>query len=153
LDVIKLVSEYYKNATGWGVVIMFIILIFYLGVNLLFFNPAPYSAPLPFWVFWGPTALISQSGLFIYLNLISRKELTDAEDKKKSHENYLVLISSFIGFFIWLIVLVILTLAHLNFNIYLSIFCGAAVIYIVLQIFRVIDAKRNENAITRSGMF
>ena len=123
-------------------VIAFIIGFFYLGVNLLF-NPAFLRAPLPYWVLIGPLLFISQSSLFIYLHLISRTELTDEEDKKKSHENFLMLVSSFSGFFIWLLVLGILTLGHMNFNFYLSIFCGFAVIYIVSKIFRVIDGKRN----------
>lgn len=130
-----MVSEDYKNATGWGVIVTFFIGILFIGVNI-FFNPALFIAPLPNWIFVGPILFLSQSGLFIYLHLISRKELNDDDDKKMIRENHLGLISSFMGFFIWFLVLGILTLAQININVFLSMFCGFAVIYGVYFLIR-----------------
>jgi hypothetical protein len=125
-----MVSEDYQKANGWGVVLTFFIGILYIAVNI-FFNPALFTSPVPNWIFVGPILFLSQSGLFIYLHLISRKELTDDEDKKMIRANHHVLISSLLGFFIWLIILGILALVHLDINVFLSFFCGFAVIYMV----------------------
>jgi peptidoglycan biosynthesis protein MviN/MurJ (putative lipid II flippase) len=125
-----MVSEDYKKATGWGIVLTFFIGILYIGANI-FFNPALFLSPVPNWIFVGPILFLSQCGLFMYLYLISRKELTDDEDKKMIRTNQYVLISSLLGFFIWLFILGILALVHWDINVFMSIFCGFAVIYVV----------------------
>ncbi|WAI02030.1 hypothetical protein [Methanogenium organophilum] len=137
-----MVSEYYKNAEGWGVFITGAIVILYVLLNA-YYNHSMYKAPIPNWIFAGLLPFIASVGLFIYLHLISHRKLTDEEDIKKAHLNYLMVIASLIGFFIWLLVLVILNLIHLDISIFLSVLCGAAVIILLYYLLRGIDNKRS----------
>ena len=143
-----MVSEYYKNAGGWGVFITMCIVILHVFLNA-FYNHSTSEAPIPNWIFFGPILFIGTIGLFIYLHLISRRKLKDEEDIKKAHQNYLSVIASFIGFFIWLLVLVILEQIHLDINIILSVLCGIGVIILLYYLLRAIDNKRGGPVVNR----
>jgi len=47
-----------------------------------------------------------------------------------------MLISSFLGFAIWLIILGLITMIHWDLNVYLSMICGVIVIFGVLFLFQ-----------------
>ena len=142
-----MVSEYYKNAEWWGIFINGFIVIPYVLLNV-YYNHSMSEAPISAWIFAGPLPFMGSIGIFIYLHLISRRKLTDEEDIKKDHQNYLSLIASLIGFFTWLLVLVILDLIHLDINVLLSA-CGFAVILLLYYLLRAIDNKRGGPVVNR----
>lgn len=142
-----MVSEYYKNAEGWGFIISVFIGIPYVLLNF-HYNHLMNESPIPSWIFYGLLPFIGTIGLFIYLHLISRRNLTDEEDIKKAHQNHLFVIASLIGFFTWLLVLVILDLIHLDINVLLSA-CGFAVILLLYYLLRAIDNKRGGPVVNR----
>jgi uncharacterized membrane-anchored protein len=120
----------YNDAEGWGIFIALCIVIAYLGANALF-NHHAISAPLSNWIDLGPLLFIVNAGIFIGIHKIPGKELTDDEDKKKMQENYRMMVSSLLGFFTWLLVLVVLDMIPASMNDYVSIICGSAVILLV----------------------
>lgn len=61
-----MVSEYYKNAGGWGVFITMCIVILHVFLNA-FYNHSTSEAPIPNWIFTGLLPFIISVGLFIYL--------------------------------------------------------------------------------------
>lgn len=143
-----MVSEYYKNAEGWGVFITGAIVILYVLLNA-YYNHSSFEAPIPSWIYVGPLLFIASVGLFIYLHLISRMKLTDDEDIKKAHQNYLMVITSLIGFFTWLLVLVILNLINLDINVLLSAVCGYMVMLLLYYLLRAIDNKRRKTIVNQ----
>ena len=143
-----MVSEYYKNAVGWGTFITACIVILHVLLNA-FFNHSMYKTSIPNWIYVGLLPFIISVGLFIYLHLISRRILTEEEDIKKAHQNYLLVIASLIGFFTWLLVLVILDLIHRNISIFLSVLCGCAVILLLYYLLRAIDNKRSKTVVNQ----
>ncbi|MDE4907987.1 hypothetical protein L0665_05110 [Methanogenium marinum] len=143
-----MVSEYYKNAEGWGVFIGGPIAILYVLLNI-YYNHSIHEAPISGWIYVGPFSFIVSAGLFIYLHLISRRNLTEEEDIKKAHQNYLIVIASLIGFFTWLLVLVILDLIHLDINVLLSVLCGNAVILLLYYLLRASDNKRSKTVVNQ----
>lgn len=143
-----MISEYYKNAEGWGVFISGSILILYFILNI-YYNHSMYEAPIPSWIFAGLIPFIGTIGLFIYLHLISRRKLTEDEDIKKAYQNYLLVIASLIGFFTWLLVLVILDLIQRNISIFLSVLCGTAVILLLYYLLRTIDNKQSTTIVNQ----
>ena len=123
-----MVSGEYTKATGFGVVITFLIWIFCIYLNIVL-NPAFLLTPLNNWIFIGPLLFLSQSGFFIWVRFASPKGFTDEDDKKRIRERFLLSISFFAGFVIWLFVLGIFTMIHFIADTYLSTFCGFAVMY------------------------
>jgi L-asparagine transporter-like permease len=142
-----MVSAFYEQARGWGVFITICLVICYLLLNA-FFHPFGFGSALSFWISWGSLLFISPSGLFIYLHFVACKELTDEDDRKKVWENSLVLMAGLTGFFIWLLVLILLDLNNQNMNVYVSFLCGIVVFLLAYYLFRAIGNQRAEKIVS-----